>query len=158
MLGLTLLDQVSKWMARTMLAPDQSFVLIPKVFQLTLAYNTGAAFSMLRQQPQLLTFITTIIFAILLAYGLGRRRFLRGEITAFSLILGGALGNLIDRFMWGRVTDFFDVVLIHYPIFNVADMLIFAGVILLVYAHLRPYPALVTIEHPETVHPPHEHP
>jgi signal peptidase II len=141
MLGFALMDQVSKWLARAMLSPQQSFVLLPKVFQLTLAYNTGAAFSMLNQQPQLLTLFTTVIFGILLTYGLGRTRFLPGEIPAFSLILGGALGNLTDRFLWGRVTDFLDVTLIHYPIFNLADILIFSGVILLIIVHLRPYPA-----------------
>lgn len=142
MLGFALLDQVTKCMARTMLPPDQSFVVIPKMFQFTLAYNTGAAFSMLNQQPQLLTLVTTLIFGILLAYGLGRTRFLAGEVTAFALILGGALGNLVDRFMWGKVTDFLDIVAIHYPIFNVADTFIFIGVILLVTAHLRPSPSL----------------
>lgn len=140
MLGFALFDQITKWFARALLVPQQPVVLIPKVFQLTIAYNTGAAFSMLNEQPQLLTLITSVIFGILLAYGLGRTRFLPGEVPAFALILGGALGNLTDRFLWGKVTDFLDVVAIHYPIFNIADTLIFMGVALLIYAHLRPYP------------------
>ncbi|HEY9745690.1 MAG TPA: signal peptidase II [Oculatellaceae cyanobacterium] len=140
MLVFALLDQVTKWLARTLLTPHQPFVIIPKVFQLTIAYNTGAAFSMLNQQPQLLTLITSLIFGLLLLYGLGRSRFLPGEVAAFSLILGGALGNLTDRFLWGKVTDFLDVTVIHYPIFNVADMFIFIGVLILMYVHLKPYP------------------
>jgi signal peptidase II len=140
MLGFALFDQITKWLARAFLVPQQPVILIPKVFQLTIAYNTGAAFSMLNEQPQLLTLITSVIFGILLAYGLGRSRFLAGEVPAFALILGGALGNLTDRFLWGKVTDFLDVIAIHYPIFNIADTLIFTGVALLIYAHLRPNP------------------
>jgi signal peptidase II len=149
MLGFALFDQITKWLARAFLVPQQPVILIPKVFQLTIAYNTGAAFSMLNEQPQLLTLITSVIFGILLAYGLGRSRFLAGEVPAFALILGGALGNLTDRFLWGKVTDFLDVIAIHYPIFNIADTLIFMGVALLIYAHLKPSPIKEDIE--ETV-------
>jgi signal peptidase II len=154
MLGFALLDQITKWLARTMLVPNQPLILIPKIFQLTIAYNTGAAFSMLNEQPQLLTLLTTLIFGILLVYGLGRSRFLPWEILAFSLILGGALGNLTDRFLWGQVTDFLDVTAIHYPIFNIADTFIFTGVMILIYAHLKPYPVAMPVQAPPQGVPP----
>lgn len=135
-LGFALLDQLSKWLAKTGLPPEESLPIIPGVFQLTLAYNTGAAFSLLRHQPQLLTLVTSTIFLILLTYALTRRQFARGEVPALGLILGGALGNLIDRFLAGKVTDFFDVIAIHYPVFNVADSFIFCGVLWLIFIHL----------------------
>lgn len=137
MLLLTGLDQLSKALAKAMLLPGESIPLLPGVFQLTLTYNTGAAFSMLRAQPHLLLWVTGGIFGVLLWYGVRRKVHLRGETAALALILGGALGNLIDRLRWGRVTDFFDLVIIHYPIFNVADSFIFCGVLWLLWVHFR---------------------
>jgi signal peptidase II len=136
MLGFALLDQLSKWLAITALRPEEPLPLIPGIFQLTLAYNTGAAFSLLRHQPQLLTLLTSLIFLVLLGYGLSRSQWMKHEVLSLGLILGGALGNLIDRFRAGKVTDFLDVIAIHYPVFNVADSLIFCGVALLVLSHL----------------------
>lgn len=137
MLGFTLLDQGSKLLAKTYLSPDVSIPLIPGVFQLTLAFNTGAAFSLFKNQPQLLSVFTCILFAVLLAYALIRTHFAKGERLAMSLILGGALGNLIDRLTTGRVTDYFDLVAIHYPVFNVADSFIFMGVVLMITVLLK---------------------
>jgi signal peptidase II len=137
MLGGTLLDQGSKWLAKTHLDAVQSVPIIPHVFQLSLSFNTGAAFSLFRHQPQLLAGFTTLLFLILLGYGLRKPYHFKGELPAMGLILGGALGNLLDRLFQGKVTDFFDVVVIHYPIFNVADSLIFIGVFWLLFLYLK---------------------
>lgn len=134
------LDQASKMAAKQFLSTGHSLPILPGLFHLTLTYNTGAAFSMLRQQPQLLVFITVGIFLMVLGYTLSRKTFLRHEPLALALILGGALGNLADRILQGKVTDFFDVIAIRYPIFNVADCFIFIGVALMLLAHLRPHP------------------
>jgi signal peptidase II len=137
MLGGALLDQGSKWLAKTYLDTVHSLPVIPHVFQLSLSFNTGAAFSLFKNQPQLLAGFTTLLFLILLGYGLRKQYPFKGELTAMGLILGGALGNLMDRLLQGRVTDFFDVVAIRYPVFNVADSLIFIGVFWLVGLYLR---------------------
>ena len=137
MLGGTLIDQASKCLAKTQLDPSNPLPIIPQVFQLTLSYNTGAAFSLFRNQPQLLAAFTAILFLALLVYGLRKQYHFKGELTAMGLILAGALGNLLDRLLLGRVTDFFDVVAIHYPVFNVADSFIFIGVLWLVLLYLR---------------------
>lgn len=136
-LGFTLLDQASKWLAQTYLIPQQPMPIIPNVFQLTLAYNTGAAFSLLRNQPLLLTGMTALLFLALLGYAFSRRQFQKGEVPAMALVLGGALGNLLDRLFLGHVVDYFDVVAIHYPIFNVADSFIFCGVLWLAWIQLK---------------------
>ncbi|WP_303672567.1 signal peptidase II [Vampirovibrio chlorellavorus] len=136
-----LLDQGSKWLAKAYLSPGVSVPIIPGVFQLSLAFNTGAAFSLLRHQPQLLSAFTSVLFIVLLTYALSRRQLAKGEPLAMALILGGALGNLVDRLTTGRVTDYFDVVAIHYPIFNVADSFIFVGVILMIVTVFRSAPA-----------------
>jgi len=137
MLGGSLLDQGSKWLVKAYLSPTVSLPILPNVFQLTLSYNTGAAFSMFRQQPQLLAGFTVLLFCALLIYAVRKQYYYRGELTAMGLILGGALGNLLDRLLWGKVTDFLDVVIIRYPIFNIADSLIFIGVLWLVLLYLR---------------------
>jgi signal peptidase II len=136
-IGFALLDQVSKWLANAYLNPAHPLPIIPNIFQLTLAYNTGAAFSMFHNQPMLLTGFTSLVFLALLAYGLSRRTFMKGELLAMALILGGALGNLLDRVLLGHVTDYFDLVAIHYPVFNVADSFIFCGVILLMVIQFK---------------------
>ena len=140
MLIFALLDQLSKLLALGLLPPEASVPVIPGIFQLTLAYNTGAAFSLLQHRPQLLTLTSSVIFLTLLACSFSRRQLLKGDAIALGMILGGALGNLVDRFRLGQVTDFLDVVAIHYPIFNVADSLIVCGVALLTIRYLVPAP------------------
>lgn len=135
-----LLDQGSKWLAKAALAQTASLPVIPHVFQLTLTYNTGAAFSLFENHPQGLTGFSILLLLAFAGYALTRARFLRGEAFAFALILGGALGNLLDRLLYGRVTDFLDCVLLHYPVFNVADSFIFCGMALLILLHLRSRP------------------
>ena len=134
---LAVVDQLSKWLAHAALHPVHPLPLWPGVFQLTLAYNTGAAFSLMHGQPAFLTALTGAILLILLGYLFSRKTFLKGEATALALILGGALGNFWDRLLYGKVTDFFDFILIRYPVFNVADSFIFCGVCLLIVTHLR---------------------
>ena len=150
--GLTLLDQGSKWLAQSYLVPAHPVPLIPGVFQLTLAYNTGAAFSMLNNQPLLLTGFTSLVFIGLLVYGLLRSHMLKSELLGLALILGGALGNLIDRVRLGHVIDFLDVVAIHYPVFNVADSFIFCGVILWGAMQLKSQPQPEASSPPVTFH------
>jgi signal peptidase II len=138
MLVLAALDQGTKWLVNHFLIPEISRPLIPGVFQLTLTYNTGAAFSLLEQHPALLTIFSLVLFLLLSGYAFLRSRLYRGEPFSLALLLGGALGNLLDRLFAGRVTDFMDVVFIHYPVFNVADMLIFFGALLLIRSRLLP--------------------
>lgn len=157
LLGLMLagagLDQGSKWLAKIQLDPVHSLPIIPHVFQLSISYNTGAAFSLFRQQPQLLAGFTALLFLVLLVYGLRKQYLFKGEWVAMGLILGGALGNLLDRLFLGRVTDFFDVIIIHYPIFNVADSLIFIGVLWLLILYLR-QPTAIELSAAKTQTPP----
>jgi signal peptidase II len=135
MMGLAAIDQATKWWANSAFLPEVSVPVIPKIFQWTLTYNTGAAFSMFHQTPGLLTAFSTLLFLVLGAYSFLPARSRNLESTALGLLLGGALGNLLDRLLNGRVTDFIDVVLIHYPVFNVADAFIFIGTLLLIATH-----------------------
>ena len=131
-------DQLSKLWVRSNLALGQS---LPETgfFRLTRVHNTGAAFGLFRGQSFPLTIVALVGVAALLAYGLFiYRRFpyldnMLGR-SALGLILGGTVGNLIDRLYFGYVTDFIDIGI--WPAFNVADSAIVVGVIIFVYSLL----------------------
>ncbi len=109
-------------------------------FRLVHVQNTGAAFGILQGQSFILTIVAAIGIIVLLFLVLFLRRsypFLAGmpNMIAFSLMLGGTTGNLIDRLRLGSVTDFLDVGV--WPAFNVADSAIVVGVIIVAYSLVR---------------------
>ncbi|MFP4252674.1 MAG: signal peptidase II, partial [Guyparkeria sp.] len=113
-------------------------------FDLTLLYNTGAAFSFLADhdgwQRWFFVFLAVVITAALLAW-LAFVAIRDGRIKAgITLLIGGAVGNVIDRVVYGHVVDFLDfhVVGWHWPAFNIADAAITIGVALIIWAELRP--------------------
>ena len=130
-------DQLSKWLAEASLVPYQPVPVIP-MFNLTLAYNTGAAFSMLSDASgwQRWFFITLTVVVVIVLFSWVWRMRADERLHAFSitLVLGGAIGNLIDRVIYGHVVDFLDVYYgsYHWPIFNIADSAITVGVLLLI--------------------------
>ncbi len=130
------LDQYSKWLVL------QHFDLYETLrltnwFNLTLAYNTGAAFSFLNDaggwQRWLFVVLAVVITGVLLVW-LQRARHLRLQALALALIIGGAIGNVIDRVRLGYVIDFIDWHYRdwHWPVFNLADSAISVGVVLLI--------------------------
>ncbi|MFW8566335.1 signal peptidase II [Orrella sp. 11846] len=135
------LDQLSKWVIVANLTFAQRIPLLP-FFDLTLLYNKGAAFSFLAESSgwQRLFFIAVAFIAIAVILVLMRRH--AGQtrfLLALSLILGGAIGNVIDRIFLGHVVDF---ILLHwdgwyYPAFNIADSAITLGAILLIWDEWR---------------------
>ncbi|MBC8536822.1 signal peptidase II [Feifania hominis] len=126
------LDRISKVLASHFLKSVNTVPIIENVFHLTYVENDGAAFSILRGQRWLLVVVTCIgIAAILYAILFGRIKS-KTLLWALSLIAAGGIGNLIDRlFHHGRVIDYFDFRLINFPVFNVADVLVTAGAVLL---------------------------
>jgi signal peptidase II len=132
------LDQLSKWWVRSGIVPGQRVPVISGFFYWTLAYNRGAAFSFLADgsgwQRWFFTILALVISAVLLVW-LARtpRRDWRTALP-LALIIGGALGNLIDRIASGQVTDFILVYFGHwaYPAFNLADSSICVGAVLLI--------------------------
>lgn len=132
-----LLDQSSKLLADALLVMHQPVHIIP-MFALTKTYNPGAAFSFLGDasgwQRWFFVVLTIFVSTVLLAWlrRLGPRD--RRTALALALILGGAIGNLIDRLVYGYVIDFLDVYYgdWHWPTFNVADSAIVVGAFLLI--------------------------
>ncbi|MEW7975353.1 MAG: signal peptidase II [Candidatus Thiodiazotropha endolucinida] len=132
------LDQVSKQVAESALTLYESVRVLP-FFDLTLLYNKGAAFSFLSDQGgwQRWFFIVLAIGVTIVLIGwLWRlKRDEQWVAVALSLIIGGAIGNVIDRILFGQVIDFlhFHYQQHYFPAFNVADSAITIGVIIMLY-------------------------
>ncbi|WP_456405651.1 signal peptidase II [Thiolapillus sp.] len=142
-LGLTLavlaLDQLTKLWVLATFQPYEVLPVLP-VFNLTLVFNTGAAFSFLSDaggwQRWFFIGLTGLVSIALLLWLTRLRQHERFTAIALSMILGGALGNLVDRVRLGKVVDFLDFYWRqwHWPAFNVADSAITVGVAILLFA------------------------
>ncbi len=122
------LDQLTKFFITKNLLLNQSLPVIKGIFHITLVHNRGAVFGILKNQDPL--FIFTSIFAIILVYYSLKKNIQQKTYTvSLTLILGGALGNLIDRLFFGYVIDFLDFRI--WPVFNIADSAVTIGAILL---------------------------
>ncbi len=131
-----ILDQLSKYWAVKSLLPYQPVPVMP-MFNFTLAYNTGAAFSFLSKSGEwhrwFFAGFSLLMSAVLIIWILRTANTAKLQILSLSLILGGAIGNLIDRALLGHVTDFIELYYKHYhwPVFNLADAAICIGALIL---------------------------
>ena len=128
---LVLADQAVKFAVRANIDLGQSVPFIPLIMDLTYVRNTGAAFSILRQHTWLLTLTSAavvLVMCFLIIEGFFKNALGR---WAAALVLAGGMGNLIDRVVFGFVTDMFKTIFMDFAIFNVADCCITVGVPLL---------------------------
>jgi len=124
---IVLVDQITKYCIRTMIPLGASVEIIPKILYLSHTTNTGASFSLFTSYSFILGMIAgAVIAGIILFYN----KIEKNYRLAAALILGGTIGNLIDRILMGHVTDFVDVRI--WPIFNCADSAITIAAILLI--------------------------
>ena len=136
------LDQLTKYLAETLLVMHQPVAVLPS-FNLMLTYNTGAAFSFLADaggwQRWFFLILGVVISAGLLVWLYRLRPSEKWLALALALILGGALGNMIDRVWLGQVIDFIQLYYErwYWPAFNIADSAISVGAVLLVLDSLR---------------------
>lgn len=127
-------DQFSKWLVVHYLKAQGSIPLIQDVLHLTYTENTGAAFSILQGRQFFLVGLTTVAMlgmAVYL-YKLNQTAGNHFQKIAFALIIGGGVGNLIDRLRLGFVVDFIDFRLINFAVFNIADSFIVIGCIIMI--------------------------
>ncbi len=136
--GVILLDQATKFAADSLLAPYQPLPVTP-FFNLTLMYNKGAAFSFLSEaggwQRWFFIVLALVVTGVLIGWLRGLSPGQRGAALALSLIIGGAVGNLIDRVLLGQVVDFIQLYYRqwYWPAFNVADSAITVGVVIMLW-------------------------
>jgi signal peptidase II len=130
------LDRAAKlWVMQSfpLQKPPASLPIVPEVFHLTYVVNTGAAFSLFQGQFWL-RWLSLVVSLGLIVFALRTPRLPRWEQVGYGLILSGAFGNGIDRFAFGHVVDFLDFRWINFPIFNLADAFINAGIVCLLIA------------------------
>ena len=135
-LGIILLDQVSKLIVRNNMDLFAQKYVAP-FWNWTLAYNQGAAFSLFANEggwQRIFFGVVALVVSIGIVFYILNRKYTGLTGVAISFILGGAVGNLVDRIMFGKVTDFIDwhYGVHHWPAFNVADSFITVGVTLLI--------------------------
>jgi signal peptidase II len=132
-----LIDQVTKIYARSYFAPDRiqirpAIEVIPNFFELVYVENKGAAWGMLSEHTDILSIISGVMLVLIVVFRKQIFHDVLPQRIAFGLLVGGIIGNLIDRVWFGFVTDFLDFYIgtSHWPAFNVADSSICIGVVL----------------------------
>jgi signal peptidase II len=139
------LDQVTKWLMVSWLALYETVAIMP-YFNLTMAHNHGAAFSFLAQaggwQRWFFTVLALVISTVLVVWLAKLKPEAKLEAISLSLVIGGAIGNVIDRIYYGYVIDFLDIYIgsSHWPAFNVADSAICIGTVLLIIDSIKSEP------------------
>ena len=130
MAGTIVLDQLTKWLTVINLDLGETFPLIENVFHFTYVRNTGAAFSMFSEPDQRWIFmsISTVALVALAVYLWKNRNGSKLLCVALSFIIGGGIGNMIDRCVLKYVIDMLDFRLINFAVFNVADSFVCIGV------------------------------
>lgn len=131
-----LIDISSKLLVVNNLLENQSIRIIKKVLNITYAKNTGVAFSFL-DGNKVFIIIATIIILVVLIKHIKNTYIDKKEQIGYGLIIGGAIGNLLDRIIYGHVIDFIDFRIINYPIFNLADTAIVIGVFIILFKSFR---------------------
>lgn len=130
---LVFLDQLTKYLAIAYLKDKPAIVLLDGVLELQYLENRGSAFGMLQNQKFFILFVSIICMIVVLFFLMKlpeQKKFLIVHILIAAIVAGG-IGNMIDRFRFDFVVDFIYVVLIHFPIFNIADCYITIATILL---------------------------
>lgn len=122
-----LLDQLTKQLAIDHLKPIDTFPIIPDALHLTYVTNYGAAFGMLADHRWVFLVISTVAIVLMAAYLYYKRDEHPLLGVAISFIIGGGIGNMIDRTLMGYVVDFVDFRLINFAVFNVADIFVCVG-------------------------------
>lgn len=129
-----ILDQASKWIVVNAMEYGESIVLIKNIFSFQYIHNYGAAWGMFSNHRWVFMLITSValIAMPIILYRYRKMHFLFG--LSLSLFIGGAIGNMIDRIFLGYVVDFFQFTFIDFPIFNIADICVVCGaIIMMVY-------------------------
>ncbi len=132
------IDQIVKVSIDSFWRINEIITVIPNFFYFTKVYNDGAAWSILDGSIIILIIVAVLAFIFLINYQKHFQNKYR-NIIAFGLIYGGLLGNLVDRIIYGYVIDYIKILIgsYNFPVFNIADVAIVSGFILLIYAVIK---------------------
>ena len=133
--AVVLFDQMVKRLIMSDMTLGMSIPVLPGIFHITYIQNPGAAFGILAQQRWLFIAVGFLFVGATVWFQRRIRRASRWLQWGTALLLGGAVGNLIDRIRWGQVVDFLDFRI--WPVFNIADISIVVGAGCMMYAFLR---------------------
>ena len=129
-----------KWMLSVLFEIPRQIV-VTSFFNLTPVWNKGISFGIMSSHPEIIRFIIPVLALLVILY-LIRQIHLQRRMQQIgsAIIAGGAAGNVIDRFLYGKVVDFFDFHIggYHWPAFNIADIAICSGVVITIYVIIRP--------------------
>lgn len=131
-IGIVALDVATKYLACLFLKNGADITLINKVLYFSYTENRGAAFGMLKNQRWLFISITVICVLFIIFYMIAKKPKSRILGISLAMIAGGGIGNLIDRISLQYVVDFIDFRIINFPVFNVADIFVSVGAVLMV--------------------------
>lgn len=132
-----LFDFITKKAVSENMVLYQSIPVIKGVFNITYVKNTGASFGMMAGARWLFVAVTVILIAAVIYYAVINKIRDRLFLVSAAFVVGGGIGNLIDRVATGAVVDFFDFCLINFAIFNVADCFVVVGVILMAIYYIK---------------------
>ena len=132
-----LLDYITKRIVSGNMVLYQSIPVIKGVFNITYVKNTGASFGMMAGARWFFVAVTVILIAAVIYYAVKNKITDKLFLVSASFVVGGGIGNLIDRIATGAVVDFFDFCLINFAIFNVADCFVVVGAILMAIYYIK---------------------
>ena len=136
---LLIVDQLVKLLIKSTFKLHEELELIPNFFSLHYLQNDGAAFSILQNKTYLLVIVAIICLGIMVYYIQKEKTFTKLSCISLGLILGGIIGNLLDRIIYKKVIDYlsFTFFTYNFPVFNIADVGITVGALLLIVSCLK---------------------
>ncbi len=129
---ITAADQLIKFWIQGNVALGDTFYTIPRIADFVFVKNTGAAFSILSGKVSVLSVVSAVFCICIIVYFIVKRPKNPLLCTSLALVFSGALGNAIDRIAHGYVVDFISVSFMNFPVFNIADIAITVGAVLIV--------------------------
>lgn len=133
------IDVVIKLLVKSSMFLNQSIRVIDNFFYITYVKNTGAAWSILSGKQYFLIIVSLLVIIFLIIYLYKKKTYSKFEFVGYGLLIAGAVGNLIDRVVYGYVIDYLNFYLFNYnfPVFNIADTCIVIGIMLLFISSWR---------------------
>lgn len=126
------LDQIAKYIVEMNVSPTDIYTIIPHIIDFVYVKNTGAAFSIFSNSTRFLGLISVLFCLAVILYWYLKQPKSKMFCLSLSLLFAGAFGNAIDRVFRGYVVDFIEFSFVKFPVFNIADIAITAGAVVLV--------------------------